>query len=266
MADMGRRSALRRTAATGKTGTSHVATLSSVSRLWVFDGDDTLWFVEPLYDRAREAAAAVVAGAGLDPQLWEAHERAIDVANVEIFGVSPDRFPTSCVQAYETLARESDRAADPLVAKKIRAAAEGVFEMVAPSHPAARDVVALLRQHGVAVLLTKGDDLVQRRRIEEATLTDAFDEIRVVAEKTDESFTSVLSDHGVTASDAWSIGNSLRSDINPALRVGMHAIWVDAHVWEYERAETEVSGGDVRIARDLAEVPGIVFHVDDAAR
>ena len=73
----------------------------------IFDGDDTLWSTEPLYDDARAAAAEIVERAGLDAGEWERLERDIDVQNVQRFGLSSERFPTSCVEAYQTLARES---------------------------------------------------------------------------------------------------------------------------------------------------------------
>ena len=71
----------------------------------VFDGDDTLWFVEPLYDDARAEAAAIVAAAGLDAGNWESLQRRIDVRYVPYLGVSSKRFPKSCVEAYRRLVR-----------------------------------------------------------------------------------------------------------------------------------------------------------------
>lgn len=73
-------------------------------RILIFDGDDTLWETEVLYDRARTAAARVVAGVGVDPAEFEHLQREVDVQNFESMRLSPDRFPTSSVQAYERLA------------------------------------------------------------------------------------------------------------------------------------------------------------------
>lgn len=219
------------------------------------DGDDTLWFVEPLYDAARNAVAALVAAAGLDAAHWEQHERAIDVANVAVYGVNPERFPTSCVQAYEALASETHASTDDAVAREVWTVASTVFETVAPVHPSASRVISTLRARGPVVLLTKGDQVVQSQRISDAALADAFDDVRIVADKNEDTFRTVLADHGYAPELSWSIGNSLRSDINPALRIGMHAVWVDAHVWEYERGEIEPADGHLLIVHDLADVP-----------
>ena len=225
-----------------------------VDQLWVFDGDDTLWAVEPLYDQARSRAACIVAKAHLDPARWEERERALDVANVAVYGVSPERFPTSCVQAYEQEATERGKPILREVAEAVWAAAETVFRAVAPVHPDARRVVEAVRVQGPTVLLTKGDYGIQHKRIADSGLADAFDDVVVVAEKNERAFLSVLLKQGFDASASWSIGNSVRSDINPALRIGMHAVWVDAHVWEYERAEAVPLDG-VQLVHDLRDVP-----------
>jgi putative hydrolase of the HAD superfamily len=227
-------------------------------QMWVVDGDDTLWFVEPLYDDARTVAAEIVGAAGFDAAKWEMLEREIDVANVARYGLDPDRFPKSCVEAYAELAAWSGQLVDKSVSQAVRDAAESVFTRPAPVQHSAARVLMLLRRHGTVILLTKGDDTVQRRRIREADLELAFDGIHIVPDKTEATFLSLLDHYGRPPSEAWSIGNSLRSDINPALRVGMNAIWVDAHVWEYERSETAPVGGNLQIVGSLDDIPGLL--------
>ena len=232
-----------------------------VEQLWVFDGDDTLWFVEPLYDEARAAAAGIVAAAGLDPAPWELDERSIDVANVAVYGVMPERFPTSCVEAYRRSAWRAGSEPRREVEEAVWAAAETVFAAIAPAHPDADKVVRALQTHGPAVLLTKGDERIQVKRIADAGLTGAFDEVRIVPQKDETTFAEVLEDHGFAPSAAWSIGNSIRSDINPALRIGMNAVWIDADVWEYERTESSPLQPEVRTVSDLRDVPLVATGV-----
>src|ERR1700689_2606557 len=94
----------------------------------VFDGDDTLWSTEQLYDDARSRARDVVAASGLDGAKWEEFERRIDVQNVNQLGYSMERFPGSCIQAYEDLCHRSGYAADPDISVRVRQAARSVFE------------------------------------------------------------------------------------------------------------------------------------------
>lgn len=227
-------------------------------RLLVFDGDDTLWRVEPLYDEARRRARAVVADAGLPADRWEALERARDVANVNTFGVSAVRFPTSCVEAYEEAAHEAARPVDAEVRERVRAAARTAYEASAPLVPAVDATLAALSNDYTLVLLTKGDTWLQERRIDESGLGSFFIQTYIRPQKTLDEFREVLDDMNCPAESGWSIGNSLASDINPAISAGMHAIWIDAPVWEYERRERSPASRDVLTAKTLQEVPRIL--------
>jgi putative hydrolase of the HAD superfamily len=218
----------------------------------VLDGDDTLWFVEPLYDDARQLAAGVVHAEGLDQLRWERLERQIDVENVGTFGLSTERFPASCVEAYRRLAAETQCVVSASVETRIRRAAETVFYRKAPSAPELGDLLAKLHEHFTLVLLTKGDEVVQRKRIADAGIADAIDYISIVPEKSEKNFRGVLAAVGSGPDDAWSVGNSLASDINPALRIGMRAIWIKSNVWEYERRESAPEPGNLVIAADLS--------------
>lgn len=204
--------------------------------LVILDADDTLWYVEPLYDDARAQARRIVESACLDGAEWERLERKLDVMNVTRFGLSPKRFPTSCVQAYRLIAP----APDPLVEARIRSAASAVFAQSAPLVPDARPAVELLRSVARVALLTKGDETVQRKRLAQSGLATCFDAVRIVEEKDENAFQAVLAHFSCRPDRAWSVGNSLKSDIRPALALGMKAIWIDAHVWEYERSSRDV--------------------------
>ena len=213
-----------------------VSALGRREHLVVLDADDTLWHVEPLYDDARAQARGIAEAAGLDGAEWESLERRLDVANVATFGLSPKRFPTSCVQAY----REMAGAPDSLVESRIWSAAFAVFARPAPLAPDAGTAMKKFRSVARVALLTKGDENVQRTRLASSGLANCFDGVWIVEEKNRRAFQKVLTHFSCRPDRAWSVGNSLRSDIVPALEIGMNAIWIDAHVWEYERAESEI--------------------------
>jgi putative hydrolase of the HAD superfamily len=228
---------------------------NSIPAAVVFDGDDTLWSTEPLYDRARDGARAEVVRAGLDGVEWERLERLIDVDNVAIFGFSVDRFPTSCVQAYEAVARASGVPLDDGVRGRVRSAAKGVFTQDPPLMPGAVETVRTLRRRGTkTALLTKGDHEVQAHRIERSRLADLFDLIQIVHEKPPSAFLNVLAALNVSTHNAWSVGNSIRSDILPAVEAGLRAVWIDAHVWEHERYEGSFAHPMVLQVKDISQV------------
>jgi putative hydrolase of the HAD superfamily len=225
----------------------------------VFDGDDTLWSTEPLYDAARQQARRAVEADGAEGKTWEEIERRIDVDNVDRLGHSVERFPQSCVEAYEVVCAMEGRSAAPAVRTKVGDAARAVFATEAPLVPRARETLAALVDRGFRLaLLTKGEPYVQRRRIEQSGLAPFFDLVEIVDTKTPESIRSVIACLGVAVASSLSVGNSIRSDILPSLAAGVKPIWIDAHVWEYERDHEAIEGDDVIEVENLARVLDIV--------
>ena len=226
----------------------------------IFDGDDTLWSTEQLYDEARSDARRVVEESGLDGERWEQRERLIDVQNVAKFGYSVERFPTSCVQAYEELCMTEGRTVDKVTSQLIRQAAKSVFERDPPLISGARETLKFLRAKGVRLgLLTKGDFKLQTRRIERSGLCKLFDIVKIVTEKSPAIILEVVAELGVDVRAAWMVGNSLRSDVFPAMKAGLRAIWIPAHVWEYERSNDDIADKHEIIKSHLAEIPALII-------
>lgn len=225
----------------------------------IFDGDDTLWSTEQLYDDARARSRLIVSKSGLDGARWEERERLIDVHNVAKFGYSTERFPTSCVQAYEELSMSVGRASDPAIVEQIRKAAQSVFESDPPLVPGAKETLALLRAKGVRLaLLTKGDHQLQSRRVDRSGLREFFDVIRIVPEKSARIIREVVSVLGVDVDSAWMVGNSMRSDVFPAMKAGLRAVQIPAHVWEYERIDDHIAADGVITTSHLADIPSLI--------
>ena len=204
-----------------------------------------------------QCARALVEAAGLNAAGWEARQRARDVANVERFGMSPKRFPTSCVEALEELGHNSAAAIPWDLRDAVWNAAESVFARAAPLVDGARAVLAELHQAYALALVTKGDADVQAKRIADSRLRDYFAVIDVVPHKDADTFRHVRATLSAEEIPCWSVGNSLSSDVLPAIRAGLGAVWVDAHVWEYEQRAEAVPEG-VLIASSLREIPSLL--------
>ena len=227
----------------------------------IFDGDDTLWMTEPLYDDARQRARDVVTASGGNGAEWEQLQRAIDVKNVATLGYSPDRFPTSCVQAYDQLCENHGLRQDAAVSALVRSAARSVFERDPELVTGVQEVLQLLRTRGARLaLLTKGDYSVQRRRVERSGLQKFFDLIRIVSDKSVGEMQSVVAELGIPIDNMWMVGNSVRSDVLPALEAGIRAIWIRAHVWEYERAHDHLVDDRVVVVSEMSDVPLAVMR------
>jgi putative hydrolase of the HAD superfamily len=229
------------------------------TRAAIFDGDDTLWRTEVLYDKAREAVRNIISNQRIDADKWEARQRLIDVQNVAVYGFSSERFPTSCLQAFKELWIAADRPIDVNLENKIVYEAQSVFRNRAELVPHVTNVLGTLRSRGVRLaLLTKGDPRVQANRIEQSGLASVFEVIEIIQEKTTTAFRTMLQNLNADGSNTWAIGNSLRSDILPALELGVRGIWIDAPVWEYERSDGTFTELSIFKATDFRDILRII--------
>ncbi len=96
-----------------------------------------------------------------------------------------------------------------------------------------------LREHYTIVLYTAGVFDVQMAKAIETGAINYLDGIYVVARKTVDELRKILAIYECDPEDAWMIGNSARSDILPAQKVGLNTIWVQAKTWAYDHQDDE---------------------------
>jgi putative hydrolase of the HAD superfamily len=223
--------------------------------LLIFDADDTLWATEVLYDDARSECRDLVIREGLDGDKWEQIQKIVDAANVARFGLTPMRFPTSCVEAYRSIVGSHSSAC---VEELIFSHASKVFNTTADLFPGTRHVLEGLSAGYSLALLTQGDESVQRKRVRDSGLADLFSRVEVVPNKTESSFLNLIQGLSPRIDRVWSIGNSLASDIYPALRVGLSAIWIPAETWESPQDEFVPKDVRLKICSSIKEVENVL--------
>ena len=84
------------------------------------------------------------------------------------------------------------------------------------------------------ILATKGDRAVQENKVLILNLKPYFHHIYFLPEKGDREFSIIAKECNLNSHMSWSIGNSIKSDINPALRIGMQAILLQKKTWAFE--------------------------------
>jgi putative hydrolase of the HAD superfamily len=210
-------------------------------RLLVFDGDDTLWNSINLYAEAKNTFIALLESNGFPTERTLSIFEEINTRNVQVYGFTRERFPISMVQAYRNISANSGRSLSSELETAIRSIGESVFEREAQVIPSVAPVLSELTQQYSIVLCTKGSKDIQQTRIDHGGLRRYFSKIYIVDQKGEAEFISILKDFSLQSSDACSIGNSLRSDINPALRIGMWAVWIPSETWAAELEEEIVS-------------------------
>lgn len=223
----------------------------------IFDADDTLWHCKRYYDQARTVYRQVLIEAGL-PEEAPTIERlkAIDNKRAEQQGYAKERFYRSMIEAYEQLCDEYSVEPSATVKDRLEAVGMSVFRQP-DLYDHTVDVLNRLQQTRASMMvLTGGDDDVQRPKFDVlGPYREAFEAIKVVRHKNEQTWLQTAKALG-GPERTWAIGNSLRSDIHPALRAGLKAIHLPQGEWYYE--QTDVQRDDYYEADNLDEALGIL--------
>ncbi|MET0274591.1 MAG: HAD family hydrolase [Phenylobacterium sp.] len=198
------------------------------------DADDTLWHNETLFrltqDRFRSLMAEVAAPEALDARLAEIEKR-----NLRLYGYGVKGFTLSMLEtAMELTGNEPP---GRLIADILAAGREMLSEPVEPL-PGVDQALAELSDGYRLVLITKGDLLHQEQKLAASGLGDLFAAVEIVSEKDASTYERVFARHGTGATEAVMCGNSMRSDILPALEAGGYAAHVPYPLtWAHEMAD-----------------------------
>jgi putative hydrolase of the HAD superfamily len=125
--------------------------------------------------------------------------------------------------------------------------------------PGVEDTLAYLSGKHRLILVTKGDSHEQSGKVERSGLKGHFSAVEVVPEKDARTYSAVISQHDLVRERTWMIGNSPKSDINPALRAGLNAIFLphdDTWILEHEELLAAVPPRQLLVLksfRDLTE-------------
>jgi putative hydrolase of the HAD superfamily len=223
------------------------------------DGDDTLWHNERDYVEARERFAQVIARCGVpvnQEELTEAVNQT-ELQNIQFYGYGVSSFVLSLIETAIALTdgriTGRDIAELLVVAKSMLTSEVELFE-------GAREALGALSADYPLALITKGDLLHQRSKLERSGLGPHFRHVEVVSHKTPEVYRAILARHGVEPSRFLMVGNSPRSDILPVLDLGGSAVHVPAALsWSHEHDEVPpgVSSNCV-VLKSLLELPATV--------
>jgi len=226
-----------------------------------FDADDTLWHNERHFRLTQERFERLLAGHAETEGL---HERvlAAEARNVLRYGYGAKSFTLSLV---ETAIEVTDGQVPAAVIAEILAAGRELMAFPVECFPGVAETLSTLSETYRLVLITKGDLFDQERKLAQSGLGDHFHGVEIVSEKTPETYARVFSRHGTGAEHAMMVGNSLKSDILPALAAGSWAVHVPHELtWELEQADEPQREARFRRARHIREVPQLVGTLSPA--
>lgn len=210
----------------------------------LIDADDTLWENNIYFEQAIHSFIDFLNHSTLTPAQIRAVLEEIELS----IGYGTTNFTKSLVEAYRRLVEREVRNEDLLRVKGfgaqirnhplyLRAGVQQTLEYLAPRH--------------TLMVLTKGDEEEQKLKVERSGLQDYFECVLVVAEKDVETYRRIINELGFNPALTWMIGNAPRSDINPALKAGINAVFIPhPNTWSLELQDIRHEGHGQFLALD----------------
>lgn len=224
-----------------------------------FDADDTLWQNETFFRMTQERFEALLSDASEPAHL---HERllAAERRNVGQYGFGVKGFVLSMI---ETAIEVTDGRVGASVIAELLAAGREMLAHPIELLPHAREAVALAAETGAqVVLITKGDLLDQERKLAQSGLGDLFDAVEIVSDKTAPVYDRIFARHGVQASRAMMLGNSLKSDVLPVLETGGYGVHIPHDLtWALEYAEPPQNHPRFARLGDLSQLAALLANL-----
>ena len=153
------------------------------------------------------------------------------------------------------------RVAAPVIAEILDAGREMLRHPV-QLLPHAREVVTAIARDYRVLLITKGDLLDQERKLAQSGLGELFYGVEIVSDKTAKSYATIFARHGHGATRAMMVGNSLKSDVLPALEAGAFAVHVPHGLtWELEAALPPQGHARFFDMADLGALPDLLARL-----
>lgn len=218
----------------------------------LIDADDTLWENNVFFEKTIEASISLIEPLGFARDYVRRILNETERRNIRQHGYGVRSFGRSLEETYLKLAGHMARRETVSEIKVMVDDLERVPPRILDGVP---DTLAYLAERHRLMLLTKGEAAEQAGKVERSGLQQFFEAIEIVCEKDAACYRQVVDRHKIVKSGAWMIGNSPRSDINPALEAGLNAVFIPhAMTWEMEKAEVRNGGGRLIILTAFREL------------
>ena len=202
----------------------------------LIDADDTLWENNIYFEQATHDFITFLDHS----QLTREEVRAVLDEVERLMGYGSASFTRSLLETYRRLAERDLRDED---VRQIQRFGEEVR-----SHPlelldGVKETLDYLSPRHDLVLLTKGDTEEQKLKVERSGIEAYFGRVEIVTEKDVTTYHRLIGELQADPEQMWMVGNSPRSDINPALAAGLNAVFIPhPHTWRLEHEEVQNAG------------------------
>ena len=223
-----------------------------------FDADDTLWQNEHFYGLTKSRFATALAGYA-EPDALSAALLETERRNLGQYGFGIKGFTLSMI---ETAIQVTDGAVPASVIAEILEAGRDMLSHPVETLPHARETLATLAGTYRLVMITKGDLFDQERKLAESGLGDFFEAVEIVSDKDVGTYQRIFRQHGDGPKRAMMVGNSLKSDIVPAIAAGSWGVYIPHDLnWVLEHAEEPAESPRYRRLAHLGELTALIDEV-----
>jgi putative hydrolase of the HAD superfamily len=208
----------------------------------VFDADDTLWENNIYFERAFDDFCTFLDHSALTSAQIRDVLNEIEVANARVHGYGSLNFGRNLQEAYRHLAEREIQDED---LRHVMSLAERILEQPLELIEGVEETLEYLAGRHDLTLFTKGHPEEQKFKVDRSGLGRYFAHTAIVKEKDAAAYRRLVEERGFHPPETWMIGNSPKSDINPALEAGLNAVLVPhAHTWVLEHQDLRGGMGE----------------------
>ncbi|HXZ26823.1 MAG TPA: HAD family hydrolase [Terriglobales bacterium] len=215
------------------------------SQTLLVDADDTLWENNIYFERAIASFISFLNHREYSPAQVREVLNEVERECILRHGYGLHSFAHALVDTFERLAVEP---LTPALHETIRGIAHAIAEHPVEVLPGVAETLDYLAGRHHLILMTKGDFAEQSGKVERSGLKEYFAAVEIVAEKDAPTYRQVVSKYDLAAEFTWMVGNSPKSDVNPALAAGLNAVFVPHDMtWVLEHEEVAVPADSRRL-------------------
>lgn len=211
-----------------------MSTQANGAQTLLIDADDTLCENNIYFERAIANFISFLNHHEFSPEQVREVLNDVERECVITHGYGLHSFAHALVQTFERLSVEP---LTPALHETISGFAHTIAEHPVEIMPEVPETLQYLGERHHLIMLTKGAFAEQSGKVERSGLKEYFTAVEIVPEKNVATYTSIVSKYGLVSEVSWMVGNSPKSDINPALSAGLNAVFVphgDTWVLEHE--------------------------------
>jgi len=224
-----------------------------------FDADDTLWKTEANFEKAQRELQKL-----LSP--WQDSEKTEEIVyetemdNLSIYGLGVKAFTLSMIEAALKISQGEIQGES---IEKIILLGREMLAAEVELLPFVEETIKALTKDYPLMVITKGDLLDQTTKISRSGLGAHFSLVEVVSDKSPHAYARVLKKFHIDPENIIMVGNSLKSDILPILKLGGRAVHIPASTtWAHERVENfDTSHENFHELEHMGHLPGLITEI-----